>query len=43
MKKVNSASTSVTAMLPVMFAPPGKNGTIPIRLFMNMKKNAVSR
>ena len=32
-----------TAMLPVVFAPPGKTGMMPIMLFTNMKKNTVSR
>ena len=41
--KVKTASTPVTAMLPVMLAPPGKTGKIPIRLLIRMKKNAVSR
>ena len=42
-RNVHSASTSVTAMLPDTFAPPGKNGISPIRLLTKMKKNTVSR
>ena len=42
-RKVNSAMPPVTAMLPVMLAPPGKIGKMPIRLLIRMKKKAVSR
>ena len=42
-KKVHNASTIVTAMFPVTFAPPGKNGTMPSRLLRKMKKKTVSR
>ena len=35
--------TAVTAMLPVMLAPPGKTGMIPIRLLIRIKKKTVSR
>ena len=34
---VAKAITRVTAILPVVFAPPGKAGTKPIRLFTKMK------
>ena len=40
---VNNANTRVTEILPVRFAPNGKIGISPIRLFIRMKKNAVSR
>lgn len=40
---VNSANTNVTDMLPVRFAPNGKIGTRPIRLFIRMKKNTVNK
>ena len=42
-KNVITASTSVMAILPVTFAPPGKIGINPIRLFTSTKKNAVSK
>ena len=41
--KVQSERARVTAMFPVTFAPPGKNGTRPIRLLNRIKKNTVSR
>ncbi len=42
--KVKTARTIVTAMFPVTFAPNGGgNGTRPKRLFISIKKNAVSR
>lgn len=40
---VHPAKTAVTAMLPVMLAPPGKTGMIPIRLLIRIKKKTVSR
>ena len=40
MTKVNSASVTVTAMLPVIFAEPGMS---PKRFVRKMKKNTVSR
>ena len=43
MMNVAMANSRVIAMLPVTFAPPGKIGTNPIRLFIRMKKNTVSR
>jgi hypothetical protein len=42
-KKVQNAKNSVTAMFPVMFAPPGKKGINPIKLVIKMKKNIVSK
>ena len=42
-RNVHTASTIVIAMLPVTFAPPGNTGINPIRLFMKIKKNAVSK
>ena len=42
-RNVATARTSVTAMLPVTFAPPGKKGISPMRLFTKMKKKTVSR
>ncbi len=42
-KKVNRAKTSVTAMLPVTFAPPGKIGISPKRLLISIKKNVVNK
>ena len=41
--KVNVASTNGTAMLPVTFAPPGKIGINPSKLFIQIKKKMVSR
>jgi transposase len=43
MKKVKRASTMVTAILPVTFAPPGKRGINPIRLVKKIKKKIVSK
>ena len=43
MTKVNNAKVSVTAMLPVMLAPPGKNGNNPIMLHKNIKVNTLNR
>ena len=40
---VHNANTSVMAIFPVTFAPPGKIGINPMRLLMNTKKNAVNR
>ena len=42
-KKVNSANTAVTPMLPVTLAPPGKKGISPIILAKKIKKKIVSR
>ena len=42
-RNVQTARTIVMAMFPVTFAPPGKIGIYPMRLFMKIKKNAVSR
>ena len=43
-KKVQAASTNVTAMLPVTFAPKGGGkGTSPMILLISIKKNAVNR
>lgn len=42
-KKVMIAKTKVTAMLPVMFAPPGNIGINPNKLLKKMKKKTVSR
>src|SRR6478609_5591057 len=41
--KVNNANTKVTAIFPVTFDPPGKKGTNPNTLFIQIKKNTVSR
>ena len=43
MTKVNKANTIVMVILPVKFAPPGKNGTKPKRLFRKIKKKIVSK
>ena len=40
---VQSANTPVTAIFPVILAPPGKTGMIPIRLLIKIKKNTVSK
>ena len=37
------ARTNVTAMLPVKFALPGKNGINPIMFEIQMKKNTVNK
>ena len=42
-RNVQTASTIVIAIFPVTFAPPGNIGINPIRLFMKIKKKAVSR
>lgn len=42
-KYVNIANTIVIAMLPVTFAPKGKNGINPIKLAIRIKKKTVSR
>ena len=42
-RNVHKASTAVMVILPVILAPPGKIGIIPIRLFIRMKKKTVSR
>ena len=42
-RNVQTARTIVMAIFPVTFAPPGKIGINPMRLFMKIKKNAVSR
>ena len=36
-KRQQIASTKVTAILPVIFAPPGKKGINPIRLLIRIK------
>ena len=40
---MNTAKHNVTAMFPVMFAPPGKNGNKPNRFEKKINKNAVSK
>ena len=42
-RKVSTASTMVTEILPVRFALPGKKGIWPIRLRPRIKKNADNR
>ena len=42
-KKVKRASTNVQAILPVRFAPPGKNGRMPRKLFSRMNRKAMHK
>ena len=42
-KNVITPITTVKAILPVKLAPPGKNGTKPIMLLIQMKKNIVNK
>ena len=41
--KTIAAKTIGTAIFPVKFAPPGKNGTKPNKLFKKIKKKTVSK
>ena len=41
--KTKAAKTIGTAMLPVKFAPPGKKGTRPNKLFKKIKRKLLAK